>query len=413
MMHFPLRALTILAWRNLWRNYRRTLIMLAAIAIGVWAMIFMTALMRGMVDEMIKDSIQTFIGHVQIHHPSFRDDPSIANSISEPSGELLKTLNSAPVTAWTSRIRVPAVISSERESKGVMLVGIQPQQEKELSFIASNISQGSFLESPNDKGIIIGQKLAKQLETRLGKRIVIMSQDPNNNIVDRGFRIAGIYKAKLPSLEEQYVFIGLNTAQHLLELPDKISEIEAIGEDFRPKFVIKVLSAIQKSADSQLEVLPWYQLDSYLGSMLEVMDGFVVVWVVVIFAALSFGLVNTLIMAVFERVQEIGLMLALGMKPSSIMLQILIESLLLLTLGLLIGNILSFASIEPLKSGIDISVVAQGMEMMGSASILYPALKLSDVILANCIVIILGLLASCLPAWRASRYEPIEALTNT
>ncbi len=411
-MHTPLAALTTLAWRNLWRNYRRTIIMLAAIAIGVWAMIFMTALMRGMVDEMIKDSIQTLVGHVQIHHPSYRDDPNITNSIPEPSGALLNTLNNPPVKAWTSRIRVPAVISSERESKGVMLVGIDPQKEQQLSFIAGNIEQGEFLKTPEDKGIIIGKKLAKQLETRLGKRIVIMSQDPENTIVDRGFRIVGIYKAKLPSLEEQYVFIGLSSAQMLLKLPDQVSEIEAIGSDYRPKYVDKVFNTIQKATPENQEVLPWYQLDSYLGTMLDVMDGFVVVWVIVIFAALSFGLVNTLVMAIFERVREIGLMQALGMKPSSIMLQILLESLILLLLGLLIGNVLSFLSIQPLKSGIDISIVAQGMEMMGSASILYPALKLSDVILANAIVIILGLLASCIPAWRASRYEPIEALTK-
>ena len=412
-MHFPLGALTTLAWRNLWRNYRRTIIMLAAISIGVWAMIFMTALMRGMVDEMIKDSIKTLIGHVQIHHPLYRDDPNIVNSIAEPTGSLLIALNSPPIKAWGARIRVPAVISSERESKGVVMVGIEPTKEKLLSYVADNITEGRFLQDSCDKGVLIGEKMARQLETRLGKRIVLMSQDPDNNIVDRGFRIVGIYKAKLPSLEEQYVFIGLETARQLLQMPGLVSEIEAVGKDYRPEYVDMILQQIAKSAPTSHEVLPWYRIDNYMGTMLTVMDGFVVVWVVIIFAALSFGLVNTLVMAIFERVREIGLMQALGMKPSSIMIQILIESLFLLLLGLLIGNLLSVISIEPLKDGIDISVVAKGMEMMGSASILYPALKLSDVILANCIVITLGILASCLPAWHASRLKPIEAINKT
>jgi ABC-type lipoprotein release transport system permease subunit len=146
--------------------------------------------------------------------------------------------------------------------------------------------------------------------------------------------------------------------------------------------------------------------------MMKVMDGFVLVWVVVIFLALSFGLVNTLVMAVFERIREIGLMLALGMKPSSILGQIVIESMLLLVIGLAIGNLLSWVTIIPLQDGIDISFVSEGMEMMGAASVLYPSLYLSDMILANVVVLLLGFLASLSPAWRASRYEPVEAITK-
>ena len=150
----------------------------------------------------------------------------------------------------------------------------------------------------------------------------------------------------------------------------------------------------------------------YLGSMMSMMDGFVLVWVVVIFLALSFGLVNTLVMAVFERVREIGLMLALGMRPSSILSQIIVESVLLLAIGMVIGNALAFASVVPLRDGIDISVVAEGMEMFGAASILYPEIELQDVVMANVVVLVLGFLASLSPAWRASRYEPVEAITK-
>jgi ABC-type antimicrobial peptide transport system permease subunit len=146
--------------------------------------------------------------------------------------------------------------------------------------------------------------------------------------------------------------------------------------------------------------------------MLRVMDGFVLVWMIVIFLALSFGLVNTLAMAVFERVREIGLMLALGMRPASILGQIIIESVFLLALGLVIGNVLSYASIIPLQDGIDISAVAKGMEMMGASSILYPELLMKDVVTANIVVLLLGFIASLSPAWRASRYDPIEAITK-
>ena len=174
----------------------------------------------------------------------------------------------------------------------------------------------------------------------------------------------------------------------------------------------KTHELVTNAIDGRLKVSRWYDVDTYLGTMLRVMDGFVLIWVVVIFLALSFGLVNTLVMAVFERIREIGLMLALGMKPSSILGQIIIESMYLLAVGLAIGDVLAYASIKPLESGVDISMVAEGMEMWGAASVLYPKLYWGDMILANVVVLVLGFLASLSPAWRASRYEPVEAITK-
>ncbi len=270
--------------------------------------------------------------------------------------------------------------------------------------------EGRFLESPEDKGVVVGLKLVEKLETGLGKRIVIMSQDRENEIADRGFRIVGLFDSKLDQYEEMFVFAGESTVQQLLGVGDAVSEVAILGRDYRD--VSGLTQMVGDGAGSNVEVLPWNEIDTYLGSMLAMMDGFVWLWIVVVFLALSFGLVNTLVMAIFERVREIGLMLALGMKPRSILLQIVMESILLLVVGLAIGNVAAWASIEPLKSGIDVSIVAEGMEMFGAASVLYPALYLSDVILANVIVIVLGFFASLSPAWRASKYDPVRAITK-
>ena len=399
-----------LAWRNLWRNHRRTLIMLAAIVVGTWAMIFMTALMRGMVDDMVKDGISVLPGHVQIHHPSFRDDPTISNVIAPPSGELLEVLGRPEIVAWSTRVRVPAVISSEQDTRGVTLVGIDPDQERAVSFVADDMTDGRFLESRDDAGLVVGRKLVEKMETDLGKRVAIMTQDPENEIADRGFRIVGVFDSKLDQYEEGFVFAGQGTIQKLLGVGDAVSEVAILGTDYRD--VEGLTRMVAEAAGPDVEVLPWNEIDTYLGSMLAVMDGFVIVWIVVIFLALSFGLVNTLVMAVFERVREIGLMLALGMTPRSILTQIVAESTFLLVIGLAIGNLLAWATIEPLKSGIDVSIVGEGMELFGAASVLYPALYLEDVVLANVIVIVLGFFASLSPAWRASRYDPVRAITQ-
>jgi len=399
-----------LAWRNLWRNHRRTLIMLAAIVVGAWAMIFMTALMRGMVDDMVRDGIRALPGHVQIHHPAYRDDPTISNSLAPPSDRLVSALESGEVVAWATRVRVPAVISSERDTRGITLVGIDPDRERALSFVAEDLVDGRFLESLDDKGVVVGRKLVEKLETGLGKRVVIMSQDKENEIADRGFRIVGIFDAKLDQHEETFLFAGKQTVQKLLGVGEAVSEVAILGRDYRD--VVGLHRWVEANAGADVEVLPWQEIDTYLGSMLAVMDGFVWLWIVVVFLALSFGLVNTLVMAVFERVREIGLMLALGMTPRYILLQIVAESILLLVLGLALGNLAAWASIEPLKGGIDVSIVGEGMEMFGAASVLCPALYLSDVVLANLIVIVLGFFASLSPAWRASRYDPVRAITK-
>jgi ABC-type lipoprotein release transport system permease subunit len=408
--NLPVAAMSRLAWRNLWRNHRRTMIMLLAITVGVWAMIFMTALMRGMVDQMVEDGINTLPGLVQVHHPDFRDDPSIENSMPEPDARMLQALESPAVTGWTRRIRVPAMISSERDSRGVTLLGVDPAGEIALGFDPGTLVEGRFLEGPADKGLVVGKKMLERLETDLGKRVVVMSQDPENNIADRGFRIVGVYEAKLSGLEEIYVYAGLSTVQALLGIEGQISEIAVAGQDYRN--MDDLLMQVSAGVDEDLEVLTWLELDAYLGAMLGVMDGFVLVWVVVIFLALSFGLVNTIMMSVFERVREIGLMMALGMKPNAILYQILLESLMLLVLGLLAGNILAIATIIPIQDGIDISAVSEGVEMMGASSVLYPALKLKDMVLANSVVILLGIITSLLPAWRASQYRPVEAIAK-
>ncbi|MDO8861831.1 ABC transporter permease [Haliea sp. E1-2-M8] len=409
-MHWPLGSLLTLAWRNLWRNYRRTLIMLLAIALGVWAMIVMSALMRGMTDQMVRNGLATLPGEAQIHHPEFLLDPSVVNHMPMPAGRLLEQLNSAPITAWAARLRVPAVLASEYASRGVTLLGVDPAQEDALGSLPETLLEGRMLAGADDRGILLGAGLAARLETGLGKRIVLMTQDTANNVADRGVRIVGIYRARLQGDEERFAYVGRGALQELLGLEQRVTEIAVSASDYTA--VDAWLPALQAAASPELEVLGWTELHTFLGSMLAVQEGFVLVFMVVVFLVLSFGLINTLVMAVFERTRELGLMQALGMRPALILLQVLLESLLLLALGLLAGNSLALATLLPLRDGVDISAVAEGMEMMEMGTTLYPLLALDDMLMSTAVVLTLGLLASLLPAWRASRLDPVRALAR-
>ena len=405
----PLGAMISLAWRNLWRNYRRTLIMLMAIIVGVWAMIFMNALMRGMVDDMVRTGIETLPGHAQIHNAAYRDDPSVVNSMAPPSPQLQQALAADGIVGWTTRVRVPAVVASERDSHGLVLLGIDPVAEQRLGFGPAEIIAGRFLNGPDDNGLVLGARMVEKLETRLGKRVVLMSQDPDNNVADRGFRIVGIYRARLPVMEEQFAYAGRDTLQRMLGLGDAVSELAILGEDYRQ--LSSWYLPLQATVAQGSELLLWTELDPYLGAMLKFQDGMILVFAGVIFSVLSFGLVNTIVMAVFERMREFGLMQALGMRPITIVYQVLMESFMLLGLGLVGGNLLALATILPLESGIDLSAWGgDALEMAGMSATLYPTLKGGDMLAASALVIVLGLAASLLPAWRAARFDPVVAL---
>jgi len=411
MIGHSLPLLATLGWRNLWRHTRRTLIILFAITLGVWFMIISAAMMIGLVEQQINDTIFNLTGHAQIHHPKFRDDPAIEHSMSAPSKELLEVLNSNDVKQWSVRVRLPAIITSERESRGVTLIGIDPKREQGLSFIGNPVVAGRALESIDDKGIVIGRRMAEKLETRIGKRIVIMSQDKNNEVADRGFRIVGLFQAELAATETAYVFTSLETAQKLLGMANEISEISLITPS---REGLDPLVARMREAEPQLESMSWQELEPLVVYAMEIYENFMIIWYLIIFAAMAFGLTNTMLMSVFERTRELGLFQALGMRPRFIVGQVMLESLILLLIGVLLGNLTGWLTTDIiLREGMDLSEFARGMEQYTMSSTMYFIWRMEDLITIDVLVIALGLLASLYPAVKAARYVPVEAITRT
>ncbi|MBI3779280.1 MAG: ABC transporter permease [Gammaproteobacteria bacterium] len=407
MLKAPL--LLTLAWRNLWRHRGRTAAILFALALGVWSMVSLAALSRGSMEQQLVKAILNLTGHIQIHAPDYRDDPVVEHRLSPPGAALTAALSRPEVTAWAPRVRVPAVVASERESAGVTLVGIDPARERGLSFIPDAVTEGRYLESTDEAGILLGRKLAERLETGVGRRVVVMSQDVNNSVADRGFRVVGIFDTEPQAAEEGYVFVTLASAQRMLKLGDNISEIALMTTD---RDRLDGLLAALRAAAPDLDVQPWTVVEPLLVLTEKIVNVILIVWYVIVFTAMSFGLVNTLLMAVFERTREFGLFQALGMPPRHILGQVLAESCILLAVALALGNLGGWLTVLALKDGLDLSAFAQGFEMMGVSPIIYPALRAGDVTAANVLVTVLGLAASLYPAWRAARHVPVEAITR-
>lgn len=403
-----------LGWRNIWRNPRRTAVIMTAVIIGVWSMIFLGALMRGIADQMVRNGIATLTGHIQIHHKGYRSDPVIENSMAEP--HVLETALEKllpPGAQWTSRVRVNAVASNARHSSGVTMVGIDPQREGKISFIGQAVTEGRYLKPDDKNGIVVGRALIDKFETKLGRKLVLMSQDTGREIASRAFRIVGIFRAEMEATEKQFVFVPMPAAQQMLQLERGISEVSIVLPVHQE--ADQVATALERALPSaDYEVQTWQELLPLVTAMLNIHDEYILLWFLVVFVAMGFGIVNTTLMAVFERIREFGLLKALGMKPLWIIKEVLTESLFLLILGMLIGNSLGFLSVFALSGeGIDLSSLAEGVEFFGMSRVIYPTLTGQDVLMANLVVFILGLLVSLYPAFKAARFTPVEALAHT
>ena len=402
--------ITRLAWRNLWRNKERSALMITAVAIAVCAMLFMVAMTRGFMQGILDSGINNLPGHIQAHAKRYLDDPSIDHRFRLTSAALEHGLTDANIERWSQRIKVPAVVQSEYASLGVTLLGIEPNREPQDPRLGYKIIAGKNI-SNDSKGILIGAKLAEKLETELGKRIVLMTQNGEGSLAEKGYRIVGIYQTTFAAREESEVYLALEQSQTLLGTIEQITELAIFVPDH--KNLEGVQTALQTALGSHIEVLRWDQIDEYLGASMKTMSGFVFIIVAVVFLTLSFALVNTLIMAIFERTPEIGLLLALGLKPKSVVTVLTLESMVMIGLGLILGNVFAEFILLGFDDGIDLSSVAEGLAMAGASPYLSANLSLSDWLTTNVLVLLLGALTSWWPARRAAQLDPIEALQRS
>ena len=413
----PISLLLALSWRNLLRNGRRTFMLSLAVAVGVASLVLMAALLRGWLASTMDEALDGLTGHIRVHDPAWLDDPGADAHFPLPESWRARLDGDEDVLAWTARVRIPGVIMSERETRGGMIVGINPANERALSFIGEASVSGRGLEGLDDGGLLLGAALAEELETSLGKRVVLMMQASDGRTVERGYRIVGIYDAQGEALEKTFLFTGRAALNRTLRLqptdvteismrlrPERAQAIDAIAERYR--------SADPNITQDELVIRTWRELIPQAAAMVEISDASIRVWYVILMSALGFGLVNTLLTSVMERVRELGLLQALGMRPSGVLWQVLLESWLILTLGLAFGLAGGLLAIWGLKDGIDLGNWYDDLEMFGISRVLVPRLFISDVLEIGAVVLGMGLLGSLYPARKAVAIDPLKALNR-
>lgn len=396
-----------LAWKNIWRNKKRSLIIILSALFGIWGGVLSNGIFVGMWETTIEAAINRELSHIQIHHPNFRDEKLITQFISNPD-EVERILKSnSLIKAYSSRTILEGMASSPNSVSGVKIIAIEPEEEKQITSIYQKLIEGEYF-SKNDYEILVGQKLAERLKLKLNSKVVLSFQGLDNNLIASAFRVVGIFKTESKIFDETNVFIKRNDLLPILGTSAPIHE-----------FAIRVTSAelidsaanLIKSRVKNLKVETWKEI----APELSLTSGFLYmelnIFMGIILFALLFGISNTMMMSVFERIREFGVLMAIGMKRLRLFLLIILESIFLLFSGGLIGTLLGFISIELLsKNGIDLSIFAEGMAAYGMSAILYPALPFHMYVTLFVMMMITAVIASISPALKAIRLKPAEAI---
>lgn len=364
----------------------------------------MTAFTSGMLLEVVEASVNNFVGHLKVQHDEFQNDPILTHGF-EYEESMVANLDPNLVEGVATRIAVPAVVMSERETRGVQLYGIDPQNEL-ISLFSDLEIQGQSLESSADRGLIIGAGLADELRTELGRKLVVMLQDEAGNSQEIGFRVTGVFEAFSTTVEKALVFTGLDALQDRLKT-NYITELSVRLKDVEET---EASASLMRESVPSLVVHTWLSIDVFASTMYLYVDAAIYIMTIIIMGSLVFGLINTFVTAVMERVREFGLLRSVGMQDWQVLIQVLIESTVLMIIGILSGLLFGFLIYLTYADGIDFSAFAEGMEYTGMRPVFKPSMNVNDVLVIVQLSVVLGIVASLYPARRAMKLSPLEAI---
>ncbi len=396
------------AWKNIWRNKRRSLILVLAACFGIWGGIFTSGISVGMWEGTIESAIDRELSHIQIHHPKFRDEKLVQQFIPNIDDVRKNLQNEHLISGYSERVIVEGVIFSPVTTRGVKILGIEPSQEKKVTSIYKKIIEGDYFVEGRENQIVIGSKLAEQLKVKLNSKVVLSFQSMDNNLVASAFRVAGIFKTESSTYDASVVFVRRDELQSLLGAKDVVHEIAIRVKDISLIDTVKnrLRANITNTAvEDWEEIAPEYALTrGILYLELNIFMG-------IILFALLFGISNTMMMSVFERIREFGMLIAIGMKRSRLFGLIILESVMLLFTGGAIGTLFGWLTVLILsKTGVDLSIAAEGLSAYNMPVVLYPKVPFHMYVSLFFMMLATAIIASISPAVKAIRLKPAEAM---
>ncbi len=412
-----------IAWRNLGRNRKRTVLAVAAIALGQLTLVFVNSMMAGMFDEMLRTITGPLVGHVQVHHREWREERAIDFCVDDISQTVIDIQTLPGVLSVSPRIYSAVLVAPGADTGQPanadtgMVVGLDVEAERRDRGILESLPAGQL---PGEGGVVIGKGLSRKLGIGEGDSIAVIGQDADEFPTSNLFEVKAVIRGTTDIVNRMGVLMSLSDAGEFLAMPDQAHEITVHGDDPRKA---EALAASIKSLPSlaAAEVLPWRKAVPELIAMMDIKDYIDLIFLAILFVAAAAGIANTMMMSAFERTREFGMLLAMGSKPGRIIWMILIESIVLGLIGVAVGSIIGTTLVLITgHTGIDYAVLSgtssDGLEMsfqgLNFSYIVYPKFEMRHIIFGVIAVTVTSALASVWPAALAARLEPVEAMRS-
>ena len=398
-----------IAVRNVARGWRRSLIVLLSIGVGLVGCLVVLAWSRGLIHQMADNAVNTQLAHLAVQAPGYHQDPDVRRNLSGYE-EIARKAGSLPGVHASPRLRGEGLVQTARKSVLAVIVGVRPGDEADVSIVPSSVVEGSFLRTGAGARrlppVVLGSKMARDLRVELGSKIVL--QVPGESGLG-AFRVSGLYRTDSSEFDGVAVFLRLRDAQRLFGVGDRVTEVAIVLDDER--MLTGVQARLRETLGAGVQVLSWRERARRLASMLDVMRDLSWIFYGTVFVAMAFGIANTMLMAVYERLREFGVMRSLGLSRVRLMALIALESAVLTLAGTAIGLGLGFALVAWLgERGIDLSAFSDALERYGIGTRVFLRAGWDDAVTPLLLALVTGLVAAVWPGVRAIRMRPAEAL---
>ncbi|MCW8348473.1 ABC transporter permease [Vibrio sp. ZSDZ65] len=405
-----------LAWRNLWRNKLRTSIMLGAMVFGLTGVITMMGFMNGLVDNMVHNAIAWQTSHLQIQNKQFKENSDINAYVVDAQAIAERLDNQPDVLKWRSRFLIDGMIASARSTRGVRIVGVDPEVEASFTPLSQHIIDGSWFDGTGRHPILVSQKSAERLKLRVGSKVVLTLTDQFGEVTGAAFRVKGIFKTPSTNYDEGNVLVQKSDIQqitHLYEVHEfSILASAELGADSRLS-IATLVTKINALLSPDNEARAWFDIQPLLASMMATMDVSNQVMLIVFVVAMGFGIINIMLMSVFERTQEFGVLMAVGMPKFKIFMLIISETLFLGCVGAVLGVFSSVLVIGVLNvTGISLGSHSDGLGVYGVDTVLYPQVSVDQYLMVLITVLFASSIAALYPARQILKQRPVEAMAE-